>query len=92
MPQLDSLLAALLMLITQPRTAILLALLVVAGSVDAVCHRLPNRLLGAAAAWLGAALIGRAVAACAASKIDVADTEFLLARRGCAFCKLGGLH
>ena len=39
------------------------ALLVVAGSVDAVCHRLPNRLLGAAAAWLGAALIGRAVAA-----------------------------
>ena len=33
------------------------ALLVVAGSVDAVCHRLPNRLLGAAAAWLGAALI-----------------------------------
>ena len=41
----------------------LVAILVVACSVDAVCHRLPNRLLGAAAAWLGAALIGRAVAA-----------------------------
>ena len=38
------------------------ALLVVAGSVDAVCHRLPNRLLGAAAIWLGAALIVRAAA------------------------------
>ena len=38
------------------------ALLVVAGSVDSVCHRLPNRLLGAAAIWLGAALIVRAAA------------------------------
>ena len=38
------------------------ALLVVAGSVDAVCHRLPNRLLGAAAIWLGAALIVRTAA------------------------------
>lgn len=42
------------------------ALLVVAGSVDAVCHRLPNRLLGAAAAWLGAALVARAAVGLAA--------------------------
>ena len=42
------------------------ALLVVAGSVDAVCHRLPNRLLGAAAAWLGAALVVRAAVGLAA--------------------------
>ena len=42
------------------------ALLVVAGSVDAVCHRLPNRLLGAAAIWLGAALIVRAAVELAA--------------------------
>lgn len=40
----------------------LVALLGAACSVDAVCHRLPNRLLGAAAIWLGAALIVRAAA------------------------------
>ena len=49
-------------LITVP----VVALLVVAGSVDAVCHRLPNRLLGAAAAWLGAALVVRAAVGLAA--------------------------
>lgn len=42
------------------------ALLVVAGSVDAVCHRLPNRLLGAAATWLGTALVVRAAVGLAA--------------------------
>lgn len=38
------------------------ALLGVAGSVDAVWHRLPNRLLGAAALWLIAATVLRPVA------------------------------
>lgn len=38
------------------------ALLGVAGSVDAVCHRLPNRLLGAAALWLVVAIAGRSLA------------------------------
>ena len=47
-------------------TVPVVALLVVAGSVDAVCHRLPNRLLGAAAAWLGAALVVRAAVGLAA--------------------------
>ena len=42
MPQLDSLLAALLMLITQPRTAILLALLVVAAVYDYRTYKIPN--------------------------------------------------
>ncbi|MDO4900553.1 A24 family peptidase [Actinomyces sp.] len=37
------------------------ALLGVAGSVDAVCHRLPDRLLGSAALWLIVALAGRSL-------------------------------
>ncbi|RAX24133.1 MULTISPECIES: A24 family peptidase [unclassified Actinomyces] len=37
------------------------ALLGVAGSVDAVCHRLPNRLLGTAALWLVVAIAGRSL-------------------------------
>ncbi|PHP53033.1 prepilin peptidase [Actinomyces ruminis] len=37
------------------------ALLGVAGSVDAVCHRLPDRLLGTAALWLVVAIVGRSL-------------------------------
>lgn len=45
----------------------LVAVLGVACSVDAVCHRLPNRLLGPAAAWLaGATLVRFAAEACVA--------------------------
>lgn len=39
-----------------------IALLGVAASTDAVCHRLPNRLLLAAGAWVAAALVALAVA------------------------------
>ncbi|MBE6474830.1 MAG: prepilin peptidase [Actinomyces succiniciruminis] len=37
------------------------ALLGVAGSVDAVCHRLPDRLLGSAGLWLVVAIAGRSL-------------------------------
>ncbi|WP_194948840.1 prepilin peptidase [Actinomyces trachealis] len=42
-----------------------LMLLGAAGSVDAVCHRLPNRLLGAVVAWLGLGLAVTTVVALA---------------------------
>ena len=64
----------------------IVALLGAACSVDAVCHRLPNRILGPAALWTGAATLAL-LTFNVATGLQLADAAWIALRAAlCAVC------